>query len=114
MRQKKALNVEIGERIRIARNHANVTQEQLAEMIDVSPQYVSDLERGVVGLSVATLRKICSQLNVSSDSILFQVESLEVDYSKKISGLSCEQQHLLGTMIDCFMEGIRLSQRDTN
>lgn len=107
MREKKALNVDIGERIKAARTSANVTQERLAEMIDVSPQYVSDLERGVVGLSVATLRSICAQLGVSSDSILFQAENTEYDFNKKTSELTREQQHLLGTIIDCFVEGIR-------
>lgn len=114
MRQKKALNVEIGEKIRIARNNADVTQEQLAEMIDVSPQYISDLERGVVGLSVATLRNICTQLNISSDFILFQTDSTVFDYSRKISELTNEHQRLLGTIIDCFVEGISLSQDDNN
>lgn len=111
MRQKKTFNVEIGERIRIARNNANLTQEQLAEMIDVSPQYISDLERGVVGLSVATLRNICIQLSVSSDCILFQTGSAEFDYNRKISQLTSEHQRLLRTMIDCFVEGVRLSKK---
>ena len=50
MREKKAINIEIGERVKAAREQADITQEQLAERIDVSTQYVSDLERGVVGI----------------------------------------------------------------
>ena len=111
MREKKALNVEIGERIKTARTNANVTQERLVELIDVSPQYVSDLERGVVGLSVATLRSICAQLGVSSDSILFQAENAEYDFNRKTSGLTREQRRLLETMIDCFVEGIRSTRQ---
>ena len=112
MRQKKELNVEIGERIKLARNRANVTQEQLAEMIDVSPQYVSDLERGVVGVSVATLRRVCCQLGVTSDSILFPSEDTGVDLNRKLSELSPEQQNLLGTIINCYIEGVRLTKGD--
>ena len=48
MREKKEINVQIGEQIKLARENAKLTQEQFAERIDVSPQYVSDLERGVV------------------------------------------------------------------
>ena len=48
-----------------------MTQEQLAERIDVSPQYISDLERVVVGTSLTTLKKVCTTLGVSSDRILF-------------------------------------------
>ena len=47
-----------------------MTQEQLAESIGVSVQYVSDMERGKVGASVATIIGICTTLNVSADYIL--------------------------------------------
>ena len=53
MREKKQINIEIGEQIRAAREQARLTQEQLAEAIDVSVQFVSDLERGVVGVSLS-------------------------------------------------------------
>lgn len=71
MRVKKEINIQIGEQIRLAREQAGFTQEQFSEQIEVSPQYVSDLERGVVGISVATLKRACTVLHVSSDQILF-------------------------------------------
>ena len=49
MREKKEINIRIGEQVKRVREQAGWTQEQLAEQVDVSPQYVSDLERGVVG-----------------------------------------------------------------
>ena len=52
MPQKKEINIQIGERIKEARQKAEYTQEKLAEAINVSVQYVSDLERGKVGASV--------------------------------------------------------------
>ena len=57
--EKKPLNVQIGARIKQAREQAHVTQERLAEQIEVSVQYISDLERGKVGASVSTVIKIC-------------------------------------------------------
>lgn len=71
MREKKQINIEIGERVKRAREHINMTQEKLAEKIDVSPQYISDLERGVVGVALPTLKNICITLGVTSDSLLF-------------------------------------------
>ena len=67
MKQKKELNVAIGMRLRQARDFAGYTQEKLAELVDVSVQYISDLERGVVGVSVPTLMNLCRALNASSD-----------------------------------------------
>lgn len=55
--EKKPLNVQIGARIKQAREQAHVTQERLAEQIEVSVQYISDLERGKVGASVSTVIK---------------------------------------------------------
>ena len=71
-REKKPLNVAIGKRISRARLAAGHTQEWLAESVGVSLQYISDLERGVVGTSVATLINLCNALNVSIDSLLFE------------------------------------------
>ena len=64
-------NYYIGSNIRTARMRAALTQEKLSEMIGVTPQYLSDLERGLVGTSISTLIRICTELNVSSDFILF-------------------------------------------
>ena len=61
----------IGSNIRTARKRADLTQEELSEKVGVTPQYLSDLERGLVGPSVPTLVRICTILNVSSDFILF-------------------------------------------
>ena len=82
MRVRKELNICIGERVRQARNAAGYTQEKLAEKLDVTIQYVSDLERGVVGTSIPTLVRICESLSVSSDFLLMgldrEVEPLDL------------------------------------
>ena len=46
-------------------------QQKFADLIDVSPQYISDMERGVVGMSLTTFKNACVVLGVTSDSILF-------------------------------------------
>ncbi len=90
MREKKQINIEIGERIKNAREQRKITQEKLAEKVNVSPQYISDLERGVVGVSVSTLKNICLALDVTSDSLLFDVVqdsdvSVLVDCCRRLS-----------------------------
>ena len=93
MRMKKDINVQVGDQIKAARERARLTQEQFAERIDVSPQFVSDLERGVVGISLATLKRTCSVLGVSSDQILFGKETEEraMLLAERCKGLSDEQ-----------------------
>ena len=67
---KKEINVQIGQRIKSAREALGYTQEKFAEKIDRSVQYVSDLERGKVGPSIQTLINICNALYVTTDYIL--------------------------------------------
>ncbi len=70
MRGKKALNVAIGNRIRISRENSGLTQEELAERLDLSAQFISTIERGVAGASLETVINLCDTLHVSSEWIL--------------------------------------------
>lgn len=104
MREKKEINIQIGEQIRLAREQSGLTQEQFAERIDVSPQFVSDLERGVVGLSIPTLKRVCLVLNVSSDRILFGSAATErcSVLAGRCSELSEEDFSSLLELVTCF------------
>ena len=108
MRIKKELNIQIGEQIKVAREQSKLTQEQFAERIDVSPQYVSDLERGVVGASIATLKSICTVLGVSSDQILFgsETENRAAAIAEKCKSLSEKQYMILSEIISKYVEAI--------
>ncbi len=60
----------VGARIRKQREYIGYTREQLAELIDVTPKFCSDIELGVKGMSVPTLCKIAKTLRLSTDYIL--------------------------------------------
>ena len=74
VREKKEINVRIGNQIRIAREAAGLTQDRFAELVSLATKNVSDIERGVVGVSIGSLIRICQTLSISSDSILFGEE----------------------------------------
>lgn len=65
--------VEIGKRIKIKRKELKLTQEKLSEIIDVSPSYVSEIERGTSISSLATITKIAQTLNVSLDYLIYGI-----------------------------------------
>lgn len=107
MRRKKEINIQIGEQIKSAREKSGLTQEQFAELIDKTPQFISDLERGVSGISIETLRLICEKLCVSSDSILF---SGSMSYNRKAGELtdkfrrmSAEQFYIMEQITNAFI-----------
>ena len=108
MRVKKEINIQIGEQIKLAREQRRLTQEQLAERIEVSPQFVSDLERGVVGISLSTLKRVCTALCVSSDQILFgsPPENRNEILANQCRSLTNEQFVLLSEIIENYVTAI--------
>ncbi|MBO5384667.1 MAG: helix-turn-helix transcriptional regulator, partial [Ruminococcus sp.] len=62
---------EMGARIRTQRKLLGYTREKLAEKLDVSPKFCSDIELGVKGMSLNTLAKLSDILCMNVDYILF-------------------------------------------
>ena len=60
----------IGERLKKARIENNLTQEKLAEKLDVSIAFLSRIERGSSHISLKRLSQICDILGISEGSIL--------------------------------------------
>lgn len=60
----------IGERIKSARIAKGLTQEQLAERLDVSIAFLSRIERGSSRINLRRLDEICNILEISQGSIL--------------------------------------------
>ena len=108
MREKKEINIQIGKQVKLAREKSRLTQEQLAEQLECTPQYLSDLERGVVGISVALLKRLCVVLGVSSDDILFAEESKNTleTIEEKGTVLSDRQFQLLVEIVDRYIEAV--------
>ncbi len=61
----------VGARVKAARRAKGYTQEYVAEKTDMDCQNISNIERGVCGLSVGTLIELCRTLETSADYILF-------------------------------------------
>jgi len=60
----------IGKRIKIARIKADLTQEMLAEKIELSPTHLSNIETGTTRVSLATIVSIANGLDITVDDIL--------------------------------------------
>lgn len=72
-------NKEIGIRIRRQRELLGYTREELAERINVSPKFCSDIETGAKGMSIDTLCKLSKELLLTTDYILFGKQASNVD-----------------------------------
>ena len=70
----------IGERLKKARLAKGLTQEQLAEELDVSVAFLSRAERGNVKINLARITQICDILEVSISNVLTGTVSNSKDY----------------------------------
>ena len=75
----------IGEKIRECRNALNLTQQQLAEKVGITPRYLGDIERGSKVPKLETFIKLLNGLNASADYVL--MDNLNSTYKLKASML---------------------------
>lgn len=61
---------QVGKRLRRVRLQKELTREQFAEQVGISPQFLAEIENGKKGMSAETLFKICNRLDLSADYIL--------------------------------------------
>lgn len=59
LENRKEINVVLGDRVKKARLGQRLTREQLAERANVSARFLADVESGVTGVSLSTLRELC-------------------------------------------------------
>ena len=97
---------EIGQRIRQRRKQLDLTQEQLAEKMEVSVQMISNLEQGKKAIRPENLVKLCLSLSVSADTILLGSKKppLQDSFLKKYSALSEHHKALLEQIVDSWLE----------
>ena len=76
------------EAIRNERKDKRITQEELAEMLEVSPTHVKHIESGHRKPSIEILFEITKILNISLDGVVFSKnESARTDTRKKVDRL---------------------------
>jgi len=66
------LNVLVGANIKREREKAGFTQERFSELLGIGSKSLSAIERGVVGVSLATLLRICDILHISANVLLYE------------------------------------------
>lgn len=68
---------QIGQRIRKYRRANNLSQEQLAERVNISVTHMSHIETGNTKLSLPVLVDISKVLDVRTDDLIFELPSVK-------------------------------------
>lgn len=90
----------IGQRIKRARKEKEMTQEQLAEKIDVSIAFLSRIERGSSHINLKRLSQICEILEITEGEVLNGVSNnsgkyLDAEFSSILKRCSSDKQRLI-------------------
>ena len=112
MDSKKDLNVLVGANIKREREKAGFTQDQFSELLGIGSKSLSSIERGVVGVSLATLLKICDILHISANMLLYeQTQKNAVDsIALQLKTLSAEQFDIASNVMTNLLKAFSLEQ----
>ena len=89
---KNMIEQEIGRRIKEIRKQKKIPQEKLAEMIGITPNYMSALERGSYNIKLELLVQIIDCLDITADDLFRDV--IKNGYVNRTSRLSDEIEKL--------------------
>lgn len=103
----------IGERIQRKRNSLNITQEQLAEMINTSKNTISNVERGENPPSVEFIVNICNVLGEDPNYYILILGEIPKDdietYNNTLLKLSPQERKFVNDFLNYLIEKKRNS-----
>lgn len=89
----------LGRRIREERQKLNITQETLAEAVDLTTAFIGQVERGERALTLENLVKVANRLGVSvdyllADSLTSQHDATLIQLSKLLTGRTLAEKEM--------------------
>ena len=105
----------IGKRIRIARINADLTQERLSDLLDISPSHMSNIETGTTRLSLTTLVNLANALGVSPDdllcdSVIHTRPQFEQDLQRVLDGCSNYEIRVIADVARSIVDAMRKNE----
>ena len=103
--QKLDIDKSLGEVFKEYRIKNNLTQEKIAEKLEISVKYISRIENGIGGVKVETLVNYMNILGISPNvvfekTIINKKLEKQIKLSKKASTLSDEKLNFIISIID--------------
>lgn len=82
MKRISSLNIEVGEKLKNARLAAGYTQEQVAEIIDCSSRYISQLETNRTLGSIDSILRLCNLYKITLNDIYSEYFEFKINGKK--------------------------------
>ena len=109
---RKDLNVLVGANIKREREKAGLTQDQFSESLGIGSKSLSSIERGVVGVSLTMLLRICDTLHISANALLYeQGRKNDVDsITAQLEKLSAEEFEIASDVLTGLIKAFSLNK----
>ena len=109
----------LGERIRLLRKQANLSQEQLALRADMAPSFVGEIERGTKKPSIESIEKLSNALEISvSELFNYNLDTCETNISSfedkilvRLEQCSVSERDLLYRILDYALQLKNLKEK---
>lgn len=105
----------VGKRLRRHSEQLNLSREQFAEQINISPQFLAEIENGKKGMSAETLYKICENYEGLIEYILFGRQSSgksQTPAVKLLTDLPPQYTVMIEDIIRAFSKAIAVSDEN--
>ncbi|MDE7362216.1 MAG: helix-turn-helix domain-containing protein [Oscillospiraceae bacterium] len=101
-------NMLVGGRITETRKRRGYSREKLAELSEISVQFLADIEKGRKSMTVNTLRRLAAALNVTTDYIVNGTEenSESLRLGSLLTSLTPYQREQAEKLLAVFVETI--------
>ena len=105
---KTIVNEHIGRKFQEYRLKNHLTQNEVAELTELEPRHISQIERGFSKGSIDTLIKLCNAYKITPDIILYDLLDEETKnsvsiYEEKFKKLSNRDKDTILHVIDYFL-----------
>ena len=99
----------IGKRIQLVRKERGLTQEQLSQMVNLSPNYLSNVETGLKTPKLETLIEIMNALQCDANALLADVvDATTIEQSghisKALSSLPMKEQRKIMRIVEVLVQ----------
>lgn len=104
----------IGKRIRYQREKLNLTRAEFAEQIELSPQFLAEIENGKKGMSAETLYKICERVEMSADYMLLgrqSVGSIQTPAVETLCKIPPKYSEMVEDILQSFLKAVEVAEK---
>ena len=102
--EKARLDSIIGKNMRREREYRNLTRDELAEMIDLTPSHLGLIERGDRGATAVTLSRLSRVLDISIDDLFAASKLVGYSVQEEFTRGPTENQRKIASLTACLSD----------